>query len=136
MSSKHTVGERLKGTGTIPGPKMVAKILTRTSTPLDSKNSFEESLCPIRSSIDNIRLTVESHTNSLIDTGTTLSDHSDRITTLESKLAEVMKENESLRFKVDDLENSHIPVLPKGTKGQTPTRKRWWARRSSPNPRS
>lgn len=60
-------------------------------------NSLVPSLAPIQATVETICRSVASHTTTLAEVEAWLSDHSDQITTLETRLNEVIDGNELLQ---------------------------------------
>lgn len=104
-------------------------------------NSLVPSLAPIQATVETICQFVASHTTTLAEVKAGLLDHNDQITTLETRLNEVIDGNELLQAAKGV--GFHFTVkTAKYTRGWTALRQElqpnscrsWWAMRLFPNP--
>lgn len=95
--------------------------------------SLQESLAPIKSSLEALGTTVATHSSTISDMETALTDHSGRVTQLEkdvislrSKLTAASEENVALRSSLEDLvsrskrQNLRVVGIPEDMEGRNP----------------
>lgn len=90
-------------------------------------SEIQASLSPIYLAIDDVCNKTDSYKHYLVDMEASLSDHSDRLTSLEELVAALQTNNVTLAERVEDLENLsrcnnlHVIGLPEGCEGRAIT---------------